>query len=169
MSEGAVSPNLIGTTWEADPSQCKMNFTTSPVFIGSLKGSFPVTAAKMVFGDSPASSTLSFSLDLTGIKSSFAMVDSQLPNLVKNKPSKGLATFVSNNIQPNGDVWLISGELTSDDIKIPIELSATGDEVGDEFVIKATSKKTFTDVKLPMAPPIGSVDVSVELELYLTS
>jgi polyisoprenoid-binding protein YceI len=168
MADG-LSANLENTTWQGEPSQCKFNFSTSPVFIGSLKGSFPVTAAQMKFGATPAASQLTFSLDLTGIKSSFSMVDSQLPNLVKNKPSKGIATFTSNEITPNGENWVIKGELVSDDIKIPVELTATGDEVGDEFVIKGTAKRNFTAVKLPMAPEIPSVDVSVDMELYLTS
>jgi polyisoprenoid-binding protein YceI len=167
MSDG-LSANLENTTWDADPSQCKLNFVTSPVFIGSLKGSFPVVSAQMKFGTTPAGSTLTFAIDLTGIKSSFSMVDSQLPNLLKNKPSKGLATFTSESISANGDTWSIAGSLVSDDIVIPIEMTATGDEVGDEFVIKATAKRTFTAVKLPMAPEIPSVDISVELELYLS-
>ncbi len=167
MSDG-LSANLENTTWDADPSQCKLNFTTSPVFIGSLKGSFPVVSAQMKFGANPTDSALTFATDLTGIKSSFSMVDSQLPNLLKNKPSKGLATFTSEKITADGDTWSITGNLVSDDIVIPIEMSATGEEVGDEFVIKATAKRTFTAVKLPMAPEIPSVDVSVELELYLS-
>jgi polyisoprenoid-binding protein YceI len=168
MADG-LSADLESTTWQGEPSQCKFNFSTSPVFIGSLKGSFPVTAAQMKFGATPAASQLTFSLDLTGIKSSFSMVDSQLPNLVKNKPSKGIATFTSNEITPNGENWVIRGELVSDDIKIPVDLTATGNEVGDEFVIKGTAKRNFTAVKLPMAPEIPSVDVSVDMELYLTS
>jgi polyisoprenoid-binding protein YceI len=168
MSDG-LSTNLENTTWDAEVSQCKLNFVTSPVFIGSLKGSFPIVSAQMKFGTTPADSTLTFATDLTGIKSSFSMVDSQLPNLLKNKPSKGVATFTSEKITPGADTWLISGNLVSDDISIPIEMNATGEEVGDEFVIKATAKRTFTAVKLPMAPEIPSVEVSVELELYLTS
>jgi hypothetical protein len=88
---------------------------------------------------------------------------------VKNKPSKGIATFTSNEITPNGENWVIRGELVSDDIKIPVDFTATGNEVGDEFVIKGTAKRNFTAVKLPMAPEIPSVDVSVDMELYLTS
>lgn len=168
MADG-LSSNLENTTWDAEASQCKFNFSTSPVFIGSLKGSFPVVSAQMKFGSTPGDSVLTFAIDLTGIKSSFSMVDSQLPNLVKNKPSKGIATFTSQVITAEGDEWAIKGELVSDDIKIPVEMVATGDEVGDEFVIKGSAKRSFTAVKLPMAPEIPSVEVSVELELYLTS
>lgn len=168
MAEG-LSANLENTTWNGEISQCKLNFVTSPVFIGSLKGSFPVVSAQMRFGENPSSSVLTFAIDLAGIKSSFSMVDSQLPNLVKNKPSKGVATFTSNEIVPNGDSWAIKGLMVSDDISIPVDLTASGEEVGDEFVIKGSAKRTFTAVKLPMAPEIPSVDISIDLELYLTS
>ena len=108
-----TSLSLNPGTWTLDPLHCAVEFTVRHMAISKVRGRFRAFTAALDVGADLASTVLRAEIDMSSVDTGNADRDAHLRNSdffdVEAHPSM---VFVSTAIRPDGDSYLVDGELT---------------------------------------------------------
>lgn len=119
----ALPAGLTPGTYVIDPSHTEAGFSVRHAMISKTKGRFGAVKGTLVFGEDVESSSAVAEIDATSIDTREPNRDGHLrsPDFfdVEKYP---VLTFASSGIRPDGDTFLLDGDLTIKDVTKPLTL-----------------------------------------------
>lgn len=115
-------------TWQIDPSHSSVAFTVRHMMVSKVRGRFAAFSGTITSAQDELTSSTEVAIDVASIDTRDAKRDGHLlsPDFfdVANHPG---ITFRSTSVEPDGDRYRLSGELTIKGVTRPVELAV---EVG---------------------------------------
>jgi polyisoprenoid-binding protein YceI len=116
-------PGLVAGTYAIDPAHSEIGFTVRHLMT-KVRGTFQEYAGEIVVKDSLEESTAAVTVELGSVHTRSEQRDGHLRSGdffdAENSPKM---TFVSTGLKPEGDDYVLAGELTIKDVTKPIELA----------------------------------------------
>ena len=114
MSSTAVEiPGYVAGTWAIDPVHSEVSFTVKHMMVSKVRGRFDTFEGTIVTGPDPLSSSVTASVDLSSVNTGQEQRDAHIRSAdffeVEKHP---FMTFASTGITPDGDRFLLVGDLT---------------------------------------------------------
>jgi len=123
-----IIPNYVAGTWSLDPAHTEIGFVVRHMMVSKVRGRFEKYNATIVTAPNPTESYVEVEVDLSSITTGNDQRDAHLRSSdffdVETSPAM---TFRSTAIRPNGEDFLIDGDLTIRGVTRPITLNV---EVG---------------------------------------
>jgi polyisoprenoid-binding protein YceI len=109
--------------WQIDPAHTSVEFIGRHLMVTKVRGSFAEVSGTITVGDDPLDSTVSVTIGTASVSTGSEERDAHLVSgdffAVDSYPDM---RFVSTGIRPNGDAWVLDGELTIKDVTRPVSL-----------------------------------------------
>ncbi|MGP7959628.1 YceI family protein [Sanguibacter sp. A247] len=119
----ALPTNLVAGTYVADPTHTQAGFTVRHAGISKVRGTVPVTEATITVGETIETSSVTATLDATGIATGDAGRDGHLQSAdffaTETNPTW---TFASTSVTADGDDFTVVGDLTIAGVTKPVTL-----------------------------------------------
>lgn len=116
-------PGYLAGTWEIDPVHSEVSFVIRHMMVSKVRGRFDRFGGTIVTGGDPATSTATATIELDSINTNEPQRDEHVRSAdffdVENHPNM---TFESTDVQPAGDGYLATGNLTIRGVTRPVEL-----------------------------------------------
>lgn len=124
MSAGLIEiPGYITGTWTIDPAHSDVGFAIRHLMISNVKGHFTRFEGQIVTAGDPLRSEVTATIDLTSIDTANATRDAHLRSAdffdVAKHPTM---SYRSTGLRPDGDGYLMEGELTLKGTTLPVPL-----------------------------------------------
>jgi polyisoprenoid-binding protein YceI len=129
-------PGYVAGKWAIDPAHSHAGFTVRHL-VTKVRGRFGNLEGEITTADEPLASSISVSIDPTSIDTNNEQRDNHIRSADFLEVEKYPAiTFVSTGIRPNGDDFLIDGDLTIKGVtrRITAELEVGGFTTGPDGV-----------------------------------
>ncbi|HEX4830441.1 MAG TPA: YceI family protein [Trebonia sp.] len=177
-------PGYVAGTWEIDPVHSEVSFTVRHMAVSKVRGRFDKFAGTFVTAEDPLASTVNVTVDANSINTNNEQRDGHVRSAdffeVENHPTW---TFVSTGIKPDGDDYLLEGDLTIRGITKPatfkLEFGGIGPDAygGTRAGFTASTEITRKDYGVSFNGPIPGlpghtilsekVGVNLEIEAVL--
>ena len=115
MPSPAVSsiPGYVAGTWDVDTVHSEVTFVVRHMVVSKVRGRFDKFEATIVTADDPLQSSVEATIDAGSINTAQEQRDDHIRSAdfldLENHPS---ITFVSSAVRPEGDHFLVDGDLT---------------------------------------------------------
>jgi polyisoprenoid-binding protein YceI len=124
MSVGLIEiPGYVTGTWMIDPAHSDVGFVIRHLMISNVRGHFTRFEGQIVTAEDPLKSEVTATIDMTSIDTANATRDAHLRTAdffeVERYPTM---SYRSTGIRPDGDGYLMEGELTLKGITLPVPL-----------------------------------------------
>lgn len=119
------TPAPAGTTgtWDLDPAHTEVGFSVRHLMVSKVRGRFGTFAGSFTIGDTAEESRVEVTVDLASIDTNNADRDAHLRSAdffaVDANPQM---TFRSTAVRPDGDDWVVDGDLTIVGVTRPFSL-----------------------------------------------
>ncbi len=124
MTTTTLPTGLTAGTWAIDPSHTEASFTVRHAGISKVRGSVAVTAGAITVADDLSLSSVTASLDPSTISTGDAGRDGHLKSADFFDVEKfGAWTFTSTAVRPDGDDYVVVGDLTINGVTQVVELA----------------------------------------------
>lgn len=114
---------LTPGTWTADVSHSSVNFSVRHLVVSKVRGRFQTFEATLQIAENPLESSVQATIDLASIDTGDDGRDNHVRSGdffdIEQYPTM---TFVSTGIRPDGDDYLLDGELTVKGVTKPVTL-----------------------------------------------
>lgn len=125
MSVGLLEiPSYVTGTWTIDPAHSDVGFVIRHLMISNVKGHFTGFEGRIVTAADPLASEVTATVDMASIDTANAMRDEHLRSAdffdVAEHPTM---TYRSTGIRPDGDGFVMDGELTLKGVTRPLALA----------------------------------------------
>jgi polyisoprenoid-binding protein YceI len=179
MSSTTVQiPGYVVGTWAIDPVHSEVSFTVRHMMVSKVRGRFDTFEGTIVTAEDPLASVVTASVDLSSINTGQEQRDAHIRSADFFEVEKHThMTFVSTGIRPNGDDFLLDGDLTLKGVTKPVtfklEFSGIGPDAygGTRAGFSATTEINRTDYGVNFNGPIpgvpGGVAVSEKVTINL--
>jgi polyisoprenoid-binding protein YceI len=175
-------PGFVTGTWDIDPVHSDISFTVRHMMVSKVRGHFATFGGEIVTGEDLTDSQVSATIDATTITTGTQQRDDHIRSAdffeVETHPTW---TFTSTAIRPDGDDFVLAGDLTIKGTTRPVELALEVNGFGPDayggtragFTAKTTiDRNDFgVDIKLPMdggGVVVGEkVQITLEIEAVL--
>ncbi|MGO8876408.1 MAG: YceI family protein [Acidimicrobiales bacterium] len=169
-------PGYIAGRWNVDSLHSEVGFTVRHMMVSKVRGKFTKYDAELVTAENPLESSVTASIDLSSIDTGSADRDNHLRSAdffeVEKYPTM---TFRSTGIRPNGDDFILDGELTLKDVTLPVSLDLELGGFGKDpyggtragFTASGEIKRSDFHVDFNAALETGGVVVSDKVTLHL--
>jgi polyisoprenoid-binding protein YceI len=169
-------PGLVAGTWEIDPAHSDVAFTVRHMMVSKVRGNFGAFTGTIVTTQDPLESSVEASIDLTSIDTRNEQRDAHIRTAdffdVDNFPAM---TYRSTGIRPDGDRFVVDGELTlrgvTRSVPLALEINGVGPDAygGTRIGFSATTEINRTDfgVNWNAAIEAGGVVVSEKVSIAL--
>ena len=175
-------PGYLTGTWQIDPTHSDVSFSVRHMMVSKVKGRFGTFSGTLVTAENPLNSTVTAEIDASSIDTNQAQRDNHIRSAdffeVEKYPT---ITFTSTSIEPNGDDFLMRGDLTikgnTRPVALKLELNGIGPDAfgGTRAGFTATteiSRKDFgVDIDMPMdggGVVVGDkITITLEIEAVL--
>src|ERR1700678_3106075 len=122
MSSTAVEiPGYVAGTWAIDPVHSEVSFTVRHMMVSKVRGRFDTFEGTIVTGPDPLSSSVTASVDLSSVNTGQEQRDAHIRSAdffeVEKHP---FMTFASTSVTPDGDRFLLVGDLTLKGVTKPV-------------------------------------------------
>ena len=122
MSSTAVEiPGYVAGTWAIDPVHSEVSFTVKHMMVSKVRGRFDTFEGTIVTVDDPLASTVTASVDLSSVNTGQEQRDAHIRSAdffeVEKHP---FMTFASTRVRPDGDSFLLDGDLTLKGVTKPV-------------------------------------------------
>jgi polyisoprenoid-binding protein YceI len=160
MTTAAVTTPLSVGTWAIDPAHSSIGFSVRHMMVSKVRGSFDTfSGAITVAADGTPS--VSAEIDVTSLNTGNPQRDGHVKSAdffdVEHYP---VATFASTSVRPNGEAYLLDGNLTIKGVTKPVSLhlefngispgQGYGEVSGYEASVVLSRKDFGIDIDLPM-------------------
>jgi len=184
MSVGLIEiPGYVTGTWTIDPVHSDVGFVIRHPMISNVKGHFTEFEGQIVTAEDPRNSEVTATIDMTSIDTADAMRDTHLRTAdffeVEKYPTM---SYRSAGVRPDGDGFLIEGELTLKGVTLPVPLTleingfgvdpfAPDPAVGARAGFSATGEINRIDFGVSYNGPIpgGGVALAEKVQIILES
>jgi polyisoprenoid-binding protein YceI len=124
MSAGLIEiPGYVTGAWTIDPAHSDVGFVIRHLMISKVKGHFTKFEGQIVTAQDPLKSEVTATTDMTSIDTASATRDEHLRTAdffeVEKYPTM---SYRSSGIRPDGDGFLMDGELTLKGVTLPVPL-----------------------------------------------
>jgi len=122
MSSTAVEiPGYVAGTWAIDPVHSEVSFTVKHMMVSKVRGRFDTFEGTIVTGADALSSSVTASVDLSSVNTGQEQRDAHIRSAdffeVEKHP---FMTFASTSVSPDGDRFLLVGDLTLKGVTKPV-------------------------------------------------
>ena len=169
-------PGYVAGTWDIDPVHSDISFTARHMMVSKVRGHFATFSGEIVTGEDLTDSRVSATIDARSIETGAQQRDDHIRSAdffeVETHPTW---TFTSTAIRPDGDDYVLAGDLTIKGVTRPVELALEVNGFGPDayggtragFTATTTiSRSDFgVDIKLPMDG--GGVVVGEKIQITL--
>ena len=109
--------------WVLDTAHSSVNFTVRHLGISKVRGVFTSFQADVVVGETAADTSVVATIDLASVDTGNADRDAhvQAPDII-DVATRPALTFRSTGLEPDGDDWLLHGDVTIGDVTKPVTL-----------------------------------------------
>jgi polyisoprenoid-binding protein YceI len=119
----ATIPGYIAGTWVIDPVHSDVSFTVRHMVVSKVRGHFATFAGEIVTAENPLDSRVGATVDLASIQTGDDQRDGHIRSAdffdVENHPH---LTYRSTGLRPEGDGYVVDGELTLRGVTRPVPL-----------------------------------------------
>jgi polyisoprenoid-binding protein YceI len=116
-------PGYVTGTWAIDPVHSEVGFTVRHLMISKVRGRFRAFEGRIVTAPDPLESSVTATIDLSSVDTGNKQRDDHVRNAdfldVDKYPTM---TYRSTGLRPDGDGFLLDGELTLKDVTLPVPL-----------------------------------------------
>jgi polyisoprenoid-binding protein YceI len=116
-------PGYVTGTWSIDPVHSDVSFTVRHMMVSKVRGKFHGVIGSIVLAEDPLRSEVTAEVDMASIDTGNEQRDEHIRSAdffeVAKYPNM---TFRSTNVRPDGDGFLVTGDLTLRGVTKPIEL-----------------------------------------------
>lgn len=172
----ATIPGYRTGTWQIDTVHSEVGFSVRHMMVSKVRGRFTEFAGTLVTAADIAQSTVSVDITLGSIQTGSEQRDAHLrsPDFFGTDTNPTM-TFRSTSLDPHGDEWVLTGDLTLKGItrSVPVEFELVGigpDAYGGYrmgFSGKATINRQDFDVTWNQAIEGGGVVVGDKVTIQL--
>jgi polyisoprenoid-binding protein YceI len=124
MSTTIEAPGLVAGTWTIDPVHSEVGFTVRHLMVSKVRGSFHNFSGAITVAEDPINSTVEATIDATSITTGDENRDAHLRSgdffEVEKFPN---FEFRSTRIEPKGDEFAVTGELTIHGVTRSVDLA----------------------------------------------
>lgn len=172
----ASIPGYVAGTWSIDPVHSEVGFTVRHLMVSKVRGRFATFSGQIVTGETPLESSVTADVDLASIDTGNEQRDNHIRSADFFEVDKHpVMTFRSTGIRPDGDDFVLDGELTLKGVtrRVPFKLQLNG--FGPDF--SGVTRAGFTatgeinrrdfDVNFSGLTEAGVVVVSDKVTLHL--
>ncbi len=170
-------PGYVAGTWTIDPVHSEVGFSVRHMMVSKVRGRFTTFSGEIVTGEDPLNSSVTAEIDLASISTGNEQRDAHIRSADFFETDKHTKmTYRSTVVRPEGDGYVLDGELTLKDItrSVPLHLELNGfgpDPYGGTragFTATAEINRSDFDVKFGLAEGGGTVvsdKVIIQLEV----
>ena len=125
MTSPAVQiPGYVAGTWDLDPVHSSIGFVVRHLMVSKVRGKFTTFEAQIVTAPNPLESSATATIDLSSVDTGNEQRDNDLRSTnffdVETHPKM---TFASTGIRPDGDHFIVDGDLTIRGVTKPVSLT----------------------------------------------
>jgi polyisoprenoid-binding protein YceI len=177
MSETAVEiPGYVAGTWTVDPVHSEVSFIVRHMMVSKVRGRFDTFTGAVTTADDPLQSSVTASVDLNTVNTGEPNRDNHIRSAdffeVEKHPTM---TFQSTALRPDGDNFLLDGDLTirgtTRPVTFQLEVNGFGPDAygGTRAGFSATTEINRHDWGVSYNGPIpgGGVAVSEKVTIAL--
>lgn len=134
----SVPPGYIAGTWNIDPIHSEVAFSVKHLGIAKIKGRFDRFEGQIVTGEDPLESSVTATIEASSVSTRSEQRDAHLlaPDFLHTEEFPDLK-FTSTGVRPDGDTFLVDGELTLRGVTRPVTLSLEVNGFGKGYEGKA--------------------------------
>ena len=122
-STGTTTTQLPTGTWNIDPTHSRIQFSIRHLMVSKVKGHFKTFSGTVTVPENPLESTVQVSIDPASLDTADENRDNHVRSTdffdVETHPT---AQFVSTAVRPEGDDYVVEGELTFKGVTRPVSL-----------------------------------------------
>lgn len=174
-SPAAQIPGYVAGTWDLDPVHSTIGFVVRHLMVSKVRGRFTTFEAQVVTAPDPLASSATATIDLSSVDTGVEQRDNDLRSTnffdVATHPKM---TFVSTGIRPDGDTFIVDGDLTIRGVTKPVALTVEVNGFGpDPFGgtragFSASGEINRTDFGVSFNAPVpGGVMISETVRLEI--
>jgi polyisoprenoid-binding protein YceI len=119
-----VDPQLLTGSWDIDPTHTEVAFTIRHLMVSKVRGRFSSFSGSFEIAEDPAASRVETTVDLASIDTNHSDRDAHVRSAdffdVERYPAM---TYRSTAVRPDGDRWVVDGELTLHGVTRPVPLA----------------------------------------------
>ncbi|HLH83727.1 MAG TPA: YceI family protein [Trebonia sp.] len=179
MSTTAVEiPGYVAGTWAIDPVHSEVSFVVRHMMVSKVRGRFDKFEGTIVTAENPLESSVTATVDVSSINTGQEQRDAHIRSAdffdAENHPAM---TFTSTGVRPEGDHFLLDGDLTIRGVTKPVtfrlEVSGFGPDAygGTRAGFSAATEINRHDFGVSFNGPIpgvpGGVAVSDKVTINL--
>lgn len=133
MSAVTAVPGLIAGVWAIDPAHSEVSFTVRHLMVSKVRGTFRTFSGELKVAENLLDSSATATIDLNSIDTNEPNRDAHLRSAdffeVEKYPAM---TFSSTAIRPDGDDYVLVGDLSLKGVTKPVELKLEFHGVGSD-------------------------------------
>jgi polyisoprenoid-binding protein YceI len=119
----ATIPGYVAGTWDIDPIHSEVGFSVRHMMVSKVRGKFTKVEGQVVTGENPLDSSATATIELNSIDTGNSDRDNHLRSAdffeVEKYPTM---TYRSTGVRPDGEDFIVDGELTLKGVTKPVSL-----------------------------------------------
>ena len=123
-STTSTIPGYLVGTWTIDPAHSDVSFSVKHMMVSKVRGRFSAFEGELVTAEDPLQSSVTATIDMASIDTNQAQRDAHIRSAdffeVETHPTM---TYRSTGIRPDGEDFLVDGELTLKGVTKPVTLT----------------------------------------------
>ena len=176
MTETAVEiPGYVAGTWTIDPVHSEVSFVVRHMMVSKVRGRFDKFEGTIVTAEDPLQSSVNATVDLSSVNTGEPNRDNHIRSAdffeVESHPT---LTFHSTGVRPDGDNFLLDGDLTirgtTRPVTLKLEVNGFGPDAygGTRAGFSATGEINRNDFGVSYNGPIPGGGVAVSEKVTIT-
>jgi polyisoprenoid-binding protein YceI len=128
-AEATTIPGYVAGTWEIDPVHSEVGFTARHMMVSKVRGRFTQFSGELVTAPDLLQSSVTATIELTSIQTGNEQRDQHIRSADFFEVDKyKTMTYRSTGLRPEGDHYVLDGELTLRDVtkQVPLKLELNG-------------------------------------------
>ena len=171
MTETAVEiPGYVAGTWTIDPVHSEVSFVVRHMMVSKVRGRFDKFEGTITTAPDPLQSTVTADVDLSSVNTGNETRDNHVRSEdffhIEKHPTM---SFRSTAVRPDGDNFLLDGDLTLKGVTKPVTLTITSFKHApnmqkkDSIGADATGKIKRSDFNMAKAVPLVGDEITLEI------
>ena len=129
----AEIPGYVAGTWDIDPVHSEVSFVVRHMAVSKVRGRFDKFEGVIVTAADPLASTVSATVDATSVNTGQEQRDAHIRSAdFFNAEEHNTFNFASTGIKPDGDDYLLQGDLTIRGVTKPVTLKLEVNGIGPD-------------------------------------
>jgi polyisoprenoid-binding protein YceI len=174
-SQAVEIPGYVAGTWDLDPVHSHIGFVARHMMVSKVRGRFTSFQAQIVTAENPLDSSATATIDLSSVDTGNEARDSDLRSSnFFDAATHPQMTYHSTGIRPDGDGFIVDGDLTIRAVTRPVPLTVEVNGFGSDPYggtragFSARGELNRTDFGISFNAPVpGGVMVSEKIQIEI--